>query len=310
MADNYIMYLSDKDMPNQGQLFLGIDGGATKCRVSLENDRGQVLSTGLGGSANPSHGMENLVSSVITATDIALAEAGLRSEDKSRLIVGAGFAGLHLRQYRQLVEEWRHPFAELYLTDDLHIACIGAHGHHDGAVIIAGTGFSAAAVIRGETHQVGGFGFLMADYCSGSWLGYQAVQQVLLADDGLAEPTGLSAALQARFHVQGADLANVLLGAAPRDYAALAPLVFSAADQGDIVAMGILQDGADFITAVARNLRDRGAQRLALVGSIAQALRSRLCPDVLNGLVEGTCEPEQGAVQFAMKCYQQKESIK
>ena len=44
--------------------------------------------------------------------------------------------------------------------DDIDIAHAGALGGEDGAVIIAGTGSAALAMVEGERHQCGGWGFL------------------------------------------------------------------------------------------------------------------------------------------------------
>jgi len=288
---------------NQQPLFLGIDGGATKCRVVLQDFDGKVLGTGLGGSANPSHGMHTVIDSIQNAVQMAIAKAGLSMDVLTHTIAGAGLAGLHLARYRQQANEWQHPFRRLYLTDDLQIACLGAHGGQDGAVIIAGTGFSATSVTLGDSRVLGGYGFLMGDKCSGSWIGHQALQQVLLATDGLAPPTALEALIADKFDAQGAELADQLIDATPSQYASLAPLVFLAASKGDKPAEDILQQSADFLSRVARRLLESQPPRLSLVGSIAEMLRARLEPEVQSRLTALQYQPEVGAIHFARQMY-------
>ena len=60
-----------------------------------------------------------------------------------QVVAGLGLAGVNLPGLYQKINEWHHPFKEMFLTTDLHTACIGAHKGADGAVIITGTGSCA-----------------------------------------------------------------------------------------------------------------------------------------------------------------------
>ncbi len=53
------------------------------------------------------------------------------------------------------------PACKVY--DDIDIARAGAHGGEDGAVIIVGTGSAAMAMVDGQRHQCGGWGFHIGD---------------------------------------------------------------------------------------------------------------------------------------------------
>jgi len=291
-------------LADENILFMGIDGGGTKCRVRIESETGQLLGVGLGGTANPSQGIIKVANSIITATEMALNEAGLPMSCMKNLIVGAGLAGLHLTKYQQMMEEWAHPFKSFYLTDDLQTALLGAHQGEDGAVIIVGTGFSAMSHVNGEKTAIGGYGFLMAEHCSGSWIGHQAVQAALLDFDHLGENTLLTEMLENKFNGRGCQLANTFVGSSPKDYGALAPLVFIAAEKQDLVALKILRESREFITRVIELLAKNNPVRMSLVGGIAEQLKPSFTREVLEQLSDPKQSPEQGAIHFAKTQYQ------
>ncbi|MEJ2419668.1 MAG: BadF/BadG/BcrA/BcrD ATPase family protein [Exilibacterium sp.] len=284
------------------QIFVGIDGGGTKCRARVESATGGIVGVGMGGPANPSLGMERTVSSIIEATRAALADADLEEETMDKLIAGVGIAGLHLPRYFEAMQAWRHPFRNMLLFDDVYTACLGAHQGGDGAVIIAGTGFSALSIADGRSLTVGGHGFLLGgDQCSGSWIGFEAVKAVLLSQDGLGAATVLADMLENKFSARGLLLADALVGAIPRDYAALAPLVFSAAERGDTVAVGILRHAAAFIGRVVNILLEARPPRLSLIGGITGPISAWLDPQTAAAISPPLAQPEQGAIYSARK---------
>jgi glucosamine kinase len=204
-----------------------------------------------------------------------LLQAALDSSVYARLHVGAGFAGAHLAGLKAIALQWQHPFASWHVTTDLHAACYGAHGGEAGSVIILGTGFSAIGLTeQGET-LIGGYGFPINAVCSGSGLGLQAVQAVLLALDALAPATLLTALLQQHFNGGAEQIAEQLLQATPQQYAELAPLVFQAADSGDAVALAMLQQAFNFIARLNQQLPQG---RCCLLGGVGQRLLTYLPP--------------------------------
>jgi glucosamine kinase len=48
-------------------LYIGIDGGGTKCRARIITEDQRVLGTGVGGPANPFHGVQQTKDSIRTA---------------------------------------------------------------------------------------------------------------------------------------------------------------------------------------------------------------------------------------------------
>lgn len=171
-------------------IFLGIDGGGSKC-LAIIYHQNKILGTGVSGSANPFHGFEQSIDSVLSATYKALADAQLAPQTINRLIAGLGLTGVNLPHLCDKVMQWQHPFKAMYLTTDLHIACLGAHQAKDGAVIITGTGSCGFSGTGKKPLVVGAHGFPHGDKGSGAWLDFSAVEHVLLAMDGLADDTVL-----------------------------------------------------------------------------------------------------------------------
>ena len=283
-------------------LYLGIDGGGSKCRAVIVSAGQQILGEGLSGPANPLRGLKIATDSILAATQQALTCAGLAFSDMSRLVAGAGLAGINVPQYFQLLSDWQHPFKVLHLTTDLHIACMGAHQGQDGAVIIVGTGSCGLAAVNGQLTEVGGHGFPYGDNGSGAWFGMQLVHKVLLSLDQLAEPTLLTTLLlQELAQTDAIGIVSHFMHATPTTYAKYAPLVFIAAEQGDATAQQLIAQGADFISAIARRLLSTQPPRLSFIGGLAHKLLPYLPQDIQQQVTPALQTPEIGAIWYAKK---------
>lgn len=295
--------------PTQELLFLGIDGGGTKCKASIADSRGQLLGSGTGGPANPLHGVARTTDSIAHAAAAALADAGLPPESMSRLVAGAGLAGVNLPSLHRVISQWQHPFAAWYLTTDLHIACLGAHQRDEGAVIVTGTGSCGYVRVKGTECMLGGHGFPFGDQGSGAWMGMEAIKAVLLAHDGLGPKTALTECIDRELNARGLAIVEAMAGKKSSEYARLAPGVFSAAEGGDEVARTILRAGADYVSALAGKLLEYEPPRLSIIGGMAERMRPWLAPDIAGQVAEPLGPPELGAVQYARLEYEQTETV-
>ena len=286
-------------------LYLGIDGGGSKCRAVIVSSDQHILGEGLSGPANPLRGMKVATDSIISATQQALTCAGLAFNDMARLTVGAGLAGVNVPQYFQMFSDWRHPFKALHLTSDLHIACMGAHQGQDGAVIIVGTGSCGLAAVNGDIVEVGGHGFPYGDNGSGAWFGMQLLHHVLLSLDQLAAPTLMTDLLLQQLGVSDSmGLVSHFMHATPTTYAKFAPLVFTAAEAGDATALRLVEQGAAFISAIAARLLATKPPRLSFIGGLAHKLMPYLPASVQQQVTPALQTPELGAVWFARQSSQ------
>ena len=285
---------------NNNNIFLGIDGGGSKCKAIVMSADNKILGTGISGPGNPLHGFEQATHSIVTSAKLALADANIAESSLGNIVAGVGLAGVNLPVLFEQMNNWQHPFKAMHLTTDLLIACLGAHQGEDGAVIISGTGSCGFSYVDGEPYIVGAHGFPHGDKGSGAWFGLQAAKQVLLSLDGLIANSSLNDKLLSLLNVKtGVELVEAIAGKPAAFYARMANLVFDAAEQGDGLALAIVKEGANYIDNVATQLSKRSPPRLSLIGGLTPRLLPWLAQEVQNSLSAPLNSPEVGAVFYA-----------
>ncbi|TRY29831.1 BadF/BadG/BcrA/BcrD ATPase family protein [Aliiglaciecola sp. M165] len=287
-------------MKQQIPLYLGIDGGGTKCKARLEDAQGNLLGEGLAGPANPVRGLALSQQAVLDSTLMALEQAKLGQGQLPSVNACLGLAGVNVALYANQYKNWRHPFAKLHVMSDLQAACLGAHGNQDGAVIICGTGFNAGAYINGQLTEVGGHGFELGDHASGARLGINAVRRVLEAIDGLCQHSSMTKAITSYTKCSNASaLFETYHKATPSQFAALAPIVIQYAKQGDVHAVEIMRTCAAYIDLVVERLQKLCPPRFSMIGGIAEPMFQWLNKASQDALVDPLHSPEEGAILFA-----------
>ncbi len=279
-------------------LLLGVDGGGTTCRARLSTLSGAILGEGVSGPANLRLGIELSFAAIIEAAIQCLDAAALPHDHLRRIVACLALAGASEPAYLAAARGYEHPFGKALITTDAHAACVGAHGQKDGGVIIAGTGTVGWAVLRGQSHRVGGWGLPVSDEGSGAWLGCEALRRVLWAFDGRIAWSGLLRVLFDEFADDPHAIVRWTQTATPRDFAALAPRVFEHATT-DPVAGDLMRLAASHIDALASRLVALGTKRLALVGGCAPALQPWLAEETKVHLVAPAGDALQGALHLA-----------
>ena len=212
--------------------YLGVDGGGTGCRARLTDAKGRVLGAGVSGPATTRLGASYSLLSVMTASEAALAEAGLAKEVFKSTHAVIGLAGIGRKGVRAYFEAWPSPFKSVRFESDAYTACLGAHDGSDGGIVITGTGSIGFALLHGETYRFGGYGFPISDEACGADLGLNAIRRALRAADGRAEKTPLLAEILERFSNDIFTAVNWMDVASATDYASFAPLVIKHAQSG------------------------------------------------------------------------------
>ena len=284
------------------EFFLGIDGGGSKCKAILVDADNNILGTGISGPANPLHGYEQAVNSIIESATLAIKDAGLVGLELNDIIAGVGLAGVNLPVLFEQMSNWQHPFKQMFLATDLLIACLGAHNGQDGAVMITGTGSCGFSYVNGHPYTLGGHGFPHGDKGSGAWFGFQAANYVLMSLDGLKADSTINKKLLSLLKVNnGLEMVETIAGKPAAFYAQMANLVFDAAEEGDEVAKEIVTEGAAYISGVARQLDKQKPPRISLIGGLTPRILPWLDQDVKDKLAEPLCPPEVGSVIYAQQ---------
>lgn len=283
------------------RLLVGIDGGGTKCRARIADMDGNILGEGRGGPANTRLGLDVAFGSIIAATEIALASAGLDLGRKKDIHAGLGLAGLSLKRERDIVAAYDHPFASMTVESDAYIACLGAHGWTDGGILILGTGSCGTAIINGEERTVGGWGFEISDHASGAHIGYQAVRASLLAYEGVIPTTGLSSEIMRQLGDSPEKAVPWAEEATPGQYGSFAPLVSRLAAEDDPLAIRIMREAGEDAGLLMRAMEAKGAGCVALIGGVASVIEPWLPEDVKHLIVEPNGDALDGALLLARR---------
>lgn len=232
---------------------IGVDAGATKTHCLLASETGEILSQARGPGANFQLLDEDEVEFVIG--DLTARVVGSERGPVDALCVGMAGAGRERdfkamqRVLGRLGRARRH-----LVTNDALIALVAGSGERYGVVLLVGTGAAAYGVDRsGRTARAGGWGPILGDEGGGYWMGLRALQAVMRAHDGRAQPTLLRESVLTRLGVPEPEaLVHRVYRRLQRDeIAALAPLVQQAADRGDAPAQAIIDDALkEFIRSV------------------------------------------------------------
>ncbi|WP_407180917.1 BadF/BadG/BcrA/BcrD ATPase family protein [Bradyrhizobium sp. STM 3562] len=271
-------------MMTSGALYLGIDGGGSRCRARIEDEDGAVLGEGVSGPATTRLGIDNAWRSIMRASEAAAGQAGLLREDFARMYAGIGLAGLGRRGAEAALKEIIHPFASVRFISDGIAACLGAHSGADGAIVVAGTGSIGVGLMGGRELRFGGYGFPISDEGSGADIGLQAIRLALLAADARGELSPLLAEVLGAFDHDPSQAVAWSEQATATDYATFAPMVLRHAGQGDPIGRRIVERAADAIGDLLDMFLRKGIERLSLVGGLSEPITPWLTPDLRDRL--------------------------
>jgi glucosamine kinase len=283
-----------------GPYVVGVDAGGTRTRAAIVTLDGIVAGYGVGPGANPNSGggsateltgaLTTALTTAIKDLDPALVAGGVFG------IAGAGAAN-RPRAVASANAAWKAAGipGEPEVITDIPVAFAAGSTEPVGIVVFAGTGAGAAVINAGEIERrADANGYLIGDEGSAVWIGREAVRAVMRAYDGRGRATvlaetvprallgeaagplladldpGIAAASGASTTGRtwsGPDLPQAIIRAVyaeqPASIGGVAPLVSSAAEAGDPVALGIVEG------AVRHLLEDADAVRPALDGLLA-----------------------------------------
>jgi glucosamine kinase len=283
-------------------IFIGIDGGATKCKVRIEDSHGKLLGQAVGGPANIRLSVTTAWRSIYTAIEEVLTAQDISLRDKNfSFHVGVGLAGCEVAEARAKFLNTPHSFHTLHLMTDAHAACIGAHAGKDGAIIIIGTGVIGYEIQDSVGTQVGGWGFPHDDEGGGAWLGLEAVRLTFQAYDLRHEKTPLTEDVFAYFDKDINHFASWANRANSSEFARLAPLVINHCQQKEASAVRLMKKAALAVNRVGAALEKKHAHKThplpcALFGGISPFIEPWLGEELRTRLVVRQGDANTGAI--------------
>lgn len=288
-------------MVKRAALYLGVDGGGSRCRARIEDQYGTALGEGGSGPATTRLGIDEAWRSLMRACTAAAEQAGVGPEDFALMHAGIGLAGLGRRGAEAALKEIAHPFASVRFISDGLAACLGAHGGADGAIVVAGTGSIGVGLIGGRELRFGGYGFPISDEGSGADVGLQAIRRALRAADQRGETSPLLEEVLAAFDHDSSQAVAWSEQATATDYAAFAPMVLRHATQGDPIGRRIVERAADAIGDLLDVFLRLGIDRLSLVGGLSGPIAAWLTPDLRSRLTPPEGDAVAGALLVARR---------
>jgi N-acetylglucosamine kinase-like BadF-type ATPase len=225
--------------------FLGADVGSTKTHVAIADETGRVLGLGEGGPGNPDNvGYEGLARTLEIATRSAEQQAGITIDQ----ITGAGF-GVSGLDYPSQKAPTLHAIksigmcAPVEAVNDALIGLVAGATDGWGVAVVSGTGCNCWGWDRDRRQgQVTGSGWQMGEYAGSIELAYRAVQLVAYEWTRRGPATQLTPALMR--YLGATEVVEMLHGLASGRLqidAAVAPLIFEVAAQGDAVAIDLIR---------------------------------------------------------------------
>lgn len=283
-------------------LFIGVDGGATKTIVRVEDENGGLLGVEAGDSANIRLSVAQAWASIMAALNKTLMKQQIDLA-KVRMHAVMGLAGSEVREAYEAFLAVAHPFESLEVMSDAAIACVGAHQGKDGAIIIAGTGSIGFQIENGQTTRVGGWGFPHDDEGGGAWLGLCAVRLALQSLDGRLPASPLSDAVYQHFKCKQDEFVAWANAANSTGFAQIAPIVIAASQAGDVQAIQLLKFAAAALDSIAFALQKAQHHQAplpcSLIGGLASFLAPYLNESLQTRLRAPTLSPDAGAALLA-----------
>jgi len=278
---------------------LGIDGGGTSCRAAVADPQGQILGRGKSGAANILTDPNNAILSITEAARAAFRDAGLDEEKVAEASAFLGLAGTNVGDLTRYVHD-RLPFRHTDIDSDGLIALQGALGDGDGAVAILGTGTIYMARRAGTVRYIGGWGFTVGDLGGGARVGHAALQEALLAHDGVRPRSAVTDAVLDEFKHDPRGIVEFARLSKPGDFGRYAPLVFDHARAKDPRAVAIVEAAAATVNeALDAIMALAGAPRLCLLGGLAPLYPAWLSEHHRAILAEPQADALTGAVALA-----------
>lgn len=278
---------------------VGVDGGGTSCRARICDINGNTLGEAKTGSANILLGSSVAMASINDAIATAAEQAGLNSSHFRQMSVGLALAGAEQQDAWYAFMKQPHPYGAITLNTDAYGACLGAWGGKDGAILIAGTGSCGILLKDGQQHVVGGREFPISDQGGGAVMGLRLIQQVLLSVDGIVEQTPLARSVLEYFNHDVDNIVSWSKTARPCDYGQFSPSIFAHAAQGDKLAVEMLSQTAADIEMWMNALIQRGADKICLMGSIAERIHAWLVPPLQQRIATPQGDAMDGAIAMA-----------
>lgn len=278
---------------------IAVDAGGTNCRLALVTEHGyeSVVTDG----ANATSDLDGAAQAIVVGLESLAEKVNLPLSTLTNAPAYLGVAGVVDSDIAKALKI-RLPFERARIEDDRPSALRGALGDQDGFVVHCGTGSFFAKLKNSNASFAGGWGPVLDEIGSAYWIGVQALQFTLYAEDGLQQRSKMTEHFLAEFGGAGSIVAFAK-NALPTEIAQLAKTVTDYAQQDDAAAISVLQHGAAVVTEKLNQFGWMEQDAVCLTGGIAHFYKQYLPAMVQDNVVGSKGEPLDGAVALAREFY-------
>ncbi|MDG0810449.1 N-acetylglucosamine kinase [Cohnella rhizosphaerae] len=249
-----------------------LDGGGTKLCCLIADERGRLVGRAIAGSTNSQFDtVFEIRSAIRSGVAEALDSAGIAASDLSAIYTAMPV--LQVEIVEGALDTIVGGNTAVHILDEFTLSLFGAIQERYGSLALAGTGSFAGVRNQEGFSAVGGWGAMIGDEGSGTYIGQQALAACSLMADGRGPSTMLLEQILRLWNVPRLLDAMIMLYATKLNaqrklVAALCPLVGQCAASGDEVAARILEDAAGQLADQMVHLIDKtNAQALPLTVS-------------------------------------------
>lgn len=305
---------------------IGIDGGGTHTRGALYKGEDILAVSKSGTTRIGAVGVGESCERTLNVIIDLCAQANIEHTEIDAVVVG--LAGVWLDEEKKrsahllktLGRGHKFELNDLIVTSDAEIALEGAFDGEDGIITIVGTGSIALSKVNGELQRCGGWGIELDDEGSGAWIGKEGLTAVVRAIDGRGEKTKMTELVEDLYPTISIENPRTIVKAYNEGafkYHMLTPTVMKCAEEGDEVALKIIQRSAKHLVELPQALKGFHKKKpvpVALMGGIidndtllANLLIDEIKKDKDIKLVEPKGTALNGAYKMALNLIEEME---
>lgn len=233
--------------------YLSADGGGNKLTAIVYDDDFNIINRVVGGATNPLYRSQDSINAELDTLAAELLKDTGEIEIASSCINGdVGAFDAALNKYARIHRIIHHDMGTVMMA----AAC----GRRDGIVTYSGTGSISFLIEPGIHDAIGGWGDILGDEGSGSYIGMKALNAAIWSYDGRGKKTSLESIIlrEWRIHHMYELTSKVYTDVDRRRRVSSAALLCAeAAASGDEVAINIYKKAAHHLAHMTTSLLSR-----------------------------------------------------
>lgn len=219
---------------------IGIDGGGTKTEAVVYNLEGKQLFRAETGFGNITAGREEAIKNITMAVMQCIDNMGREGLEG----IYMGLAGIEAGDNKAMVESSVEKILNIkpHIVNDGELALRAMLKGEDGMLTISGTGSIAFGINGAVKERCGGWGHILGDEGSAYGIAVDAFKQITYEADCKMDYSVLSLKMLGALRTDSIEkLLGFIYSANKKEIAAYAPIVSRLAEEGDKLAMAILE---------------------------------------------------------------------